>query len=337
MQNQESMFEKPEPTPVQPINSDPREQAQRHEMPPTEGNEEGYKGYSEGYNGQPYGEPWQAEGEKIQPRQKSRKRRGMKPLVIVLIIIALLVGFAGMSSTNFRGTERVIPAQVYTVSSAPTLVLDNGSGDVHVHVGNVNNVVVSARERGFGMFRDNDEQQMVTTEQQGNTITVSPTRRSGMFGQQVDLDITVPTATNLELHTTSGDINVEGVNGQVTLATESGDIKGSNLSGVLNTSTTSGDVKLEQTLLRGNSSLKTNSGKIELEGDIDTQGDYEFQTNSGDVELKLSRSSIFHLVPSTNSGHIENEFGRSQGNNSGGPQVKITTNSGDISVQSRDD
>jgi DUF4097 and DUF4098 domain-containing protein YvlB len=261
----------------------------------------------------------------------------MKPLVIALLIIALLVGFAGMSSTNFRGTERSIPAQVFTVSSAPTLVLNNGSGDVHVHVGNVDNVVVSAREHGFGMFRDNDEQQMVTTEQQGNTITVSPASRSGMFGQQVDLDITVPTATNLELRTTSGNINVEGVNGQVSLVTESGDVRGNNLSGVLNVNTNSGDVKLEQTLLRGNSSLKSNSGTIELEGDIDTQGNYQFQTNSGDVELKLLGSSTFRLVPSTNSGHIENEFEQSEESNASGPQIKITTNSGDISVQSRDD
>jgi DUF4097 and DUF4098 domain-containing protein YvlB len=101
--------------------------------------------------------------------------------------------------------------------------------------------------------------------------------------------------------------------------------------------TNSGDVKLEQTLLRGNSSLKSNSGTIELEGDIDTQGNYQFQTNSGDVELKFPESSTFRLVPSTNSGHIENEFERSEESNASGPQVKITTNSGDISVQSRGD
>lgn len=337
MQNQESMFEKPEPTPARPINSDPREQAQRHEMPPTEGNEE-YNEYSEGYNGQTYGEPWQAEGEKIQPRQqnKSKKRRGLKPLVIALLIIALVIGWSGMSSGRFMGGERTMPAQVFTISSAPTLVLNNGNGDVHVHAGNVNNIVVSARSHGFGMMQGNDGQ-MVRTEQQGNTITISPAERSDVFGRQVDLDITVPAATNLELRTTSGDINVEGVQGQMSLATNNGDIKGSNLSGVLNVSTTSGDVKLEQTLLRGNSSLKTNSGSIELEGDLDTQGDYQFQTNSGDVELKLSGFSTFHLVPSTNSGSIKNEFGRSQGSNAGGPQVKITTNSGDITVKSRGD
>lgn len=337
MQNQESMFEKSEPTSVRPINSDPREQALRREMPLTEGNEEGYKEYSEGYNGQTYGEAWQAEGEKIQPRQKSKKRRGMKPLVIALIIIALLIGLAGMSSTNFRGTERTVPAQVFTVGSVPTLVLNNGSGDVHVHAGNVGNVVVSAREHGFGMFQDNDKQQMVRTEQQGNIITVIPARDSGMFGQQVDLDITVPTAANLELRTTSGDIDVEGVDGQVTLATTSGDIKGSNLTGTFNISTNSGDVKLKASTLRGENSFRSNNGKIEFQGSLDSQGSYQFQTNNGDVELKLPEASFFHLTHTTNHGSLDNDFPQAENSSASGPLVNIITNNGDISINSQGD
>jgi DUF4097 and DUF4098 domain-containing protein YvlB len=215
--------------------------------------------------------------------------------------------------------------------------LNNGSGDVHVHVGNVDNVVVSAREHGFGMFRNNDERQMVTTEQQGNTITVSPANRSGMFGQQVDLDITVPTATNLELHTTSGDINVEGVNGQVTLVTESGDVKGNNLSGVLNVSTNSGDVELEDSTLRGKSSFRSNNGKIDFQGSLDPQGSYQFQTNNGDVELKLPEASSFHLTHTTNHGSFDNDFPQAENSSVLSPLVNIITNNGDISVRSRGD
>jgi len=336
MQNQESMFEKSEPTPVRPINSDPREQAQRHEMPPTEGNEEEYKGYSEGYNGQPYGEAWQAEGEKIQPRQKSRKRRGMKPLVIALIIIALLVGLAGMSNTNFRGAERTTPAQVFTISSAPTLVLNNGNGDVHIHAGNAGNVVVSARERGFGMMSD-DEGQVVKTEQQGDTITISPVRRSNMFGGQVDLDITVPTTINLELHTSSGEINVEGVDGKMTLVSDSGEIRGSNLTGSFNISTNSGDVKLEDSTLRGENNFRSNNGKLDFQGSLDPQGSYQFQTNNGDVELKLPEASSFHLTHTTNHGSFDNDFPQAENSSALGPLVNIITNNGDISVKSRGD
>jgi hypothetical protein len=302
-------------------------------MPPAEGNEE-YNEYSEGYNGQTYGEPWQAGGEKIQPRQqnRSRKRRGLKPLVIALLIIALLVGLGGMSSARFMGGERAIPAQVFTVSSAPTLVLNNGSGDVHIHAGNVGNIVVSARERGFGMMQDNDGR-IMHTEQQGNTITISPAERSDMFGRQVDLDITVPTATNLELRTTSGDINIEGLQGQMTLATNSGDIKGSNLSGVLNVSTTSGDVKLEDSMLQGDNNFRTNSGKIDFQGSLDSRGSYQFQTNSGEVELRLPSGSFFHLTHTTNSGGFENDFAQAENKDAPGPLVNVVTNSGDISVK----
>jgi hypothetical protein len=339
MQNQESMFEKSEPTPVRPINIDPREQAQRDESPPVEGNEEEqYKGYSEGYNGQTYGEPWQAEGEKIQPRQQNRgrKRGGIKPLVIALLIIALVVGWGGMSSGRFVEGGRSMPAQVFTVNDAPTLVLNNGSGEVHVHVGNVRNIVVSASTHGFGMMQDNDGQ-MVRTEQDGNTITVSPAGRSGMFGRPVDLDITVPSATNLELRTSSGDINVEGVQGQMTLASDSGEIKGDNLTGAFNISTNSGDVKLEDSTLRGENNFRSDSGKIEFQGSLDPQGSYQFQTNSGDVELKLPAASSFHLTHTSNNGEFENEFPQAENKDALGPQLNIVTNSGDISIKSQGD
>jgi DUF4097 and DUF4098 domain-containing protein YvlB len=181
-----------------------------------------------------------------------------------------------------------------------------------------------------------DDRQMVRTEQNGDTITISPAESSGMFGRPVDLDITVPRTINLELRTSSGDINVDGVNGQLTLASNSGEIKGSNITGAFNISTNSGDVKLENSTLRGENNFRSDSGKIEFQGSLDPQGSYQFQTNSGDVKVKLPPGSSFHLTHTTNNGDLENEFPQAENKDALGPLLNIITNSGDISVKSDD-
>jgi hypothetical protein len=338
MQSQESMFEKSEPTPAQPINTDPREQQQRQDMPSAEGDGETYQEYSEGYAG-PYGEPWQMEGEKIRPHQRPRgKRRSIaRPLVVLLLIIALAIGWSGLSPMRFHGGERALPAQTFNVTGAPTLVVNGGGGSVHIHAGNTGSVLVSARQEGFG--RSNDDGSPVKTEMDGNTIDVSTTGNSGFFmgNDQVDLDITVPVASNLEIHTRSGDVSIEGVNGQITLNTTSGNIEGDNLNGVFTVNTDSGDVELQHILLQGDSSFKSNNGKIAVQGDLDPQGNYQFQTSSGDVKLTLPEHALFHLTPATNSGDVENGFEHTQDGNGPGPTLNISTDSGNITVQPQDD
>jgi hypothetical protein len=345
MQSQESMFEQPEPTPVQPINTDPREQRQRQEVPPAEGNGETYHEYSEGYGGEeysegynreeysegyhtPYSEPWLTEGEKLRPRQRPAaafKNSSARPLAVLLLIVALLIGWSGISHARFDGWQRGWPehshghfhdgqgaipaAQNFFVTGAPTLVVNAGSGSVHIHTGDTGRVLVATSDGP-----------PVQTQQDDNIIDVgSGSTSASLLDNNQDLDITVPVASNLEIRTGSGDVSIEGVSGQITLSTDSG------------------DVELQHTLLQGESSITSNDSKITVQGGLDLQGSYQFQTGSGDVELTLPQDSAFHLIPSTTSGSIENGFEGRPGNNSSGPLLKINTDSGDITVQPQDD
>jgi hypothetical protein len=338
MQSQESMFEQSEPTPVQAINTDPREQPQRHDVLSIEIAEEAYQEYSEGYSGEaysegyhePYAEPWQLEGEKLRPRQRpatalvsgSRMRSSVRPLAVLLLIVALIIGWSGLSHSRFDGPRHesayghfhdqqgAIPvAQTFFVQGAPTIVVNGGGGSVHIHAGDTNQVLISTRDGS-----------PVQTTQNGNIIDIGTDSSFDSFGDnEQNLDITVPTASDLQIQSGSGDIQIEGVNGQMTLTTDSG------------------DVQLQHTLLQGDSSIQTDEGDITVQGNIDPQGNYQFQTNSGDVKLTLPEDSSFHFVPSTALGNIENGFEGTQDNNSPGPLLKITTASGDISVQSQDD
>lgn len=343
MQSQESMFEEPESTPAHPINTDPREQQSRQPTPPAEGSGEAYHEYSEGYNGEghsegynnegysegyhaPYAEPSLMEGEKLRPRQRPlpKKRSVARPLAVLLLIVALMIAWGGFSHTNFNGEGHPWPhhshshfdgaqgaapaSQSFLVTNSPTLVVNGGSGSIHVRVGNTNNVLVSTNDGA-----------PVQTQQNGNTIDVGTTDSSNSLqddGQ--DLNITVPAASDLEIHSTSGDIQVEGVNGQMTLSSDDG------------------NVELEHTLLSGDTSIKTTDGDISVQGAIESQGSYQFQTDSGDVKLTLPENSSFHLTSSTDSGSVSNGFEGKQAKNSPGPQLNVSTDSGNITVQPQD-
>ncbi len=353
MQSQESMFEEPEPTPAHPINNDPREQPPRQitlpDRSPIEANAETYHEYSEGYNGEgysegrgeegsgeeryseeyhlPYAEPGLMEGEKLRPRQRPmpKKRSVARPLAVLLLIVALMIAWGGFSHTHFNdkgyawphhshshfdgdGAQGAAPAQSFLVTSAPTLVVNGGNASIHIHAGNTNSVLVSTSDGA-----------PVQSQQNGNTIDVGSVDSSNaLSNDDQNLDITVPVSSNLEIHT-SGDIQVEGVDGQMTLNTDNG------------------DVQLEHTLLRGDTSIKSTEGDITVQGAIDSQGSYQFQTDSGDVKLSLPEHSSFHLTSTTDSGSVNNGFEGSQASKSSGPQLNISTDSGDISVQPQDD
>jgi len=356
----------------QPINADPREQSQWRESPPSPPQQGVYSGLP------PYAgsTPQQRPAGDFRQQRYSRRGRGRGPWFwIILAIIFLSLASGGFRSMkgfgngfHFGNDQAVQPVEThdYAVNGQSTVVINDTSGTIHVSVGGKGTDVFIQATKQNGFF-GNPNDIKVDYSQNGNTINASV---PGGAPGSVDFEITVPQGTDLQLNTISGDINVEGVSGQMALTTTSGDIHTTNdgmtgaskivtnsgdvtatqdtLSGQTTITTTSGGITASQDTLKDQATMITNSGDINFDGTIDTNGTYQFRSVSGTIDVTVPGTSVFHLDASTTSGSIDfpgasvqfNNPGSGEtasGNVGGNPQsqratVTIHSESGDIKL-----
>ncbi len=177
----------------------------------------------------------------------------------------------------------------FVVSAHPTLVISDGTGTIHVHAGNTSTVTINPTvDGGFG----NTPQVNYEQSPDGNTITATVENAGfGFFGSgSVNLDVTVPRSADLQVQTGSGDIEVNGVGGQMSLTTGSGSIDAT------------------QDTLSGQSTLHTGSGDITLNGSLDPNGNYRLETGSGSIDTTLPSNTSVHVDAATGSGSITSAF-----------------------------
>jgi len=255
-------------------------------------------------------------------------------IIIVLLcsgasIIGSLLGFGLGIGGSFRNSVTE-PAQTFTVStnSAPVLTLTSDAGSVTVNRGSANNrIIVQAKK--YASFGGNLNNIQINYNQNGNTVTVAASN-SGTFnffnGTNVDFIVTVPNTTDLQIHTNAGSINVNGVNGKMSLMSNAGTIGAT------------------QSSLTGSSTFKTNAGSVNFNGSIGSTGTYDFETNAGSIDMTLSGNPSFHLNANTNVGSINTSFPVAVNRNTVGatangdvgtaPQATLTlkTNAGSINL-----
>ena len=120
---------------------------------------------------------------------------------------------------------------------------------------------------------------IVAVSQMGNAISVR-TGRSRTPRELADLQIQVdvPTQTNILLTSAGGQVEIEGIDGFVSGTTDSGALQLSHLSGAIKLETKRGDVTLRQSYVRG--TVHTNDGRVLME---DVSGDVQGTTSKGRV------------------------------------------------------
>ncbi len=258
-----------------------------------------------------------------------------------------------------------------SVSAAPDLYVSNGGGEIRVHPGSDGSIhiVGHVRPGGWSVFGPGDVNERIRRivasppiVQEGNTVRVGQTNDHELFNDiAIDYEITAPSSVALNLHSGSGEIEldrlgrylsassgsgsirVQGVHGAAELSSGSGSIELGESQGDVRAKSGSGGIRIHD--FHGALMAHTGSGSIEADGQL--RGAGNLSSGSGAVRLRLGPDVHFNLEASTGSGEIRVRFpgapemGRSWRHhmtvpiNGGGPPLEVRTGSGDIEIEPR--
>ena len=256
------------------------------------------------------------------------------------------------------------------VSGAPTVIVNTGSGYIHLRAGSDSQVHVAAHlhssNNGWFGGGNNDAQSRIEqivanppVHQSGNEIEIGERHSGDQYRNiSIDYEITLPRASTIEAGTGSGDIESQDVGGNFRAASGSGSVRARAVHGPAILQSGSGDIELDENG-QGEIRAQTGSGSIRLHnidgalraqtgsGDIEASGkitaDSKLQTGSGSIRLTLGAAG-FNLDATTGSGTIRtqspittsgdlNHHHITGAVNGGGPSLRMVTGSGDIEIK----
>lgn len=221
----------------------------------------------------------------------------------------------------------------FAVPAGASLTVNNFGGAIIVHGWNQNSMKVHAEHSRRGRV----EISLV-----GTTVTVKAGSRQGA-PSVVDMEISVPAATPLNLSGTYAEITVDGVTGpiraetvdgevavkggrgnitlssiqgSVSLADASGrieltsvneDIDVSNVSGEIRIEATNGEVTM--TGIRSSSvEAATINGDVVYDGTINDGGSYSFTSHNGDITVTIPERANVSITGATANGDLDSSF-----------------------------
>jgi hypothetical protein len=198
------------------------------------------------------------------------------------------------------GTEATATTQEsFVVEETSALVVECPVCNVQIGGRGGDTVDIEATKHAWSGSRSAAERQLdritVDLSQQGNRVVVKvdmPQLREPGIGKRarVDLDITVPEQTDLRLDLDVGDMEIEGIEGQVDIQADVG------------------LVELKNVVVRDSLRVRTDVARIRFEGPLGRGARYDMRSDIGDIAVTLPASSSFELDAESNVGAVTCDF-----------------------------
>ncbi|HEV2388571.1 MAG TPA: DUF4097 family beta strand repeat-containing protein [Candidatus Acidoferrales bacterium] len=278
----------------------------------------------------------------------------------VLRMMAMSVGALAVAATPASAD---VWSKTYNLSGKPELVVDADDAAV-VIVSRAQNQI-DAHLTTVGLRIGSDVQ--IRESQVANRVEIDvrvPHLSFHLFGgsRSIRLELAVPRAADLDIHTGDGSINADPVSGNIRLDTGDGSISATGLSG--DARLHSGDGSINATGLDGALDANSGDGRISVRGRFDSltlrsgdgsidataadgskiAGSWSVRTGDGSVTLRLPQSFAADLDAHTGDGSITLDFpvtvsgtfnrntirGKLQG---GGPPLYVRSGDGSIRIE----
>jgi DUF4097 and DUF4098 domain-containing protein YvlB len=188
-----------------------------------------------------------------------------------------------------------VESKTFSVAGSPRVNVVTFDGAVTVRGWDNPQVQYTATMRG------GDEQELkqlaVQTEQQGSSVSIIA--RSQESKGTASLEVYVPRNSTLHVSSQDGELNLEGVSGELTLRTGDGSIKVTKAGGQLQVNTGDGEIEIDS--FEGQVDARTGDGAISLDGKFT---DLAARTGDGNISLSVPKESDFTIE--TNADGIDN-------------------------------
>jgi len=263
--------------------------------------------------------------------------------IAALLLAMIAYSIPAMSQTN----EFVIPLS--DPSKKGKLIVDINYGSISVKGSGRKDVLVkytSAKEEkekgkdnNQGLKRIGGGGLDLEASENNNQITVE----SSSWSTKVNLEIEIPTAMNLSLHTyNGGNLFVSNVAGALELENYNGEITALNISGSVIASTYNGEIKVTYDNYTDGTpmSYSTYNGDINLTFPASTKASFKMKTQSGDIytdfDMKITSSGPVQTKDSRSGGYklVVDEWKRGDVNG-GGAEISLQNYNGSIYIRKK--
>ena len=289
-------------------------------------------------------------------RQLSLRRVRRFPGSVMISLSAIVITTVLMMSMGCGIGPTETQEYTFTVGDSVKVIVNSENSSIVVNAGPEEEVNVKATLRGTDRLD-------YEINQEGDTITikieVDTTWLSWGRGASADIAITSPVNTEVEIDTSNGSIELDGIEGAVSTKSTNGRIVLENVKGDLNAETTNGRIKVDTlegaaVLKSSNGSadvqnivgeidIETSNGRISFSGELIPGGNNRLVTSNGAVVAKLQGNPSVSLDAETSNGDVESELAitvTSMGDDrlvgtigDGEADLYIRTSNGDVTIK----
>lgn len=236
-------------------------------------------------------------------------------------LIALAASAVLLIASACGAAPPEVQEDTFTVAGPAEIVVNSENGSIKIKAGSDSEVHVLAEIRDaervrYALSQENDR---ITVDVRINRQRPGPGENPG-----ADITITTPARTDVELRTSNGRIEVQGIEGSGYLQTSNGnivlkDVKGA-FEGVTSNGPTNADGLEGTAVLRssnGGANLRNTKGEVDVEttngpisftGELTPGGGNRLVTTNGDVDITLQGTPSIDLDAATTNGEVISEL-----------------------------
>jgi len=173
--------------------------------------------------------------------------------------------------------------QVYNVGQAPMLEIDNFAGNVVVRSGESGRIRVLVTKKAATSNNLGRIDVDLSQQDNGLRIRTSPPDRLAA-NMAVDIEVIVPDNARLQLDTGAGNVEVDGVVGEISAHSGAGNVRVRGAAASVRLDTGAGEVNYEGQP-RGTCTFRTGAGNITLQLPSGVNAEVELNTGIGNISL----------------------------------------------------